>query len=118
MRVTAVIFVCLFIIIDVFGQEQEKSKDDLKKSKKFTKLGKKPTKLKSTTVDPDDIDTFDSDDVAEVTSEQTVSTTRAPVEPLNPKARLKQDLLKNYNKDIHPVKDWNNAVQVRKSGYL
>ena len=116
MRKTAVIFVCLVVLVGVvIGQDEDKkSKDDLKKSKKFTKLGKKPVKLKSSTVDPDDIDTFEADDdTAEVTSEQTVSTTRAPpVEPQNAKSILKQDLLKYYNKADHPVKDWQNAVQV------
>ena len=46
-------------------------------------------------------------------STTTTKTTEAP-EPVpdNDRARLKKMLLKDYDKKIHPVKDWTNPVKV------
>ena len=106
--------VLLLLLGDVIGQ----SKEDLKKSsqsKKATKLLKK-TKLldivKDEDISPsvatptmttpipdiDDSDITDQDDDDELVQ--------------HPAYRLKKDLLRNYRKDIHPVKVWTDTVKV------
>ena len=50
------------------------------------------------------------------TMETTTSTTETPEpepEPMNDRVRLKKMLLQNYDKKIHPVKDWTKPVKVK-----
>jgi len=82
--------------------------------KKYKKLSKR-AKLKKLKTDPDDA----VDDFILTTTTTSTTTTAAPViddddvdEQTHPKYKLKRDLLRNYNKDLHPVKVWTDTVKV------
>lgn len=86
---------------------QSEVKSETKKS-----LLKKNAKLKK--FDPNTATTRST-----ATTQTITTVTEAPEpEPDNEIARLRKMLLKNYDKKIHPVKDWTNPVQVMNAGLL
>ena len=81
---------------------QSEVKSETKKS-----LLKKNTKLKK-------FDATTATTPSTTTTTQTITTEAPEPEPNNGIARLKKKLLKNYDKKIHPVKDWSKPVKVMK----
>ena len=81
---------------------QSEVKSETKKS-----LLKKNTKLKK-------FDATTATTPSTTTTTQTITTEAPEPEPYNGIARLKKKLLKNYDKKIHPVKDWSKPVKVMK----
>ena len=99
-------FSCLLLLCSIEAiRTQSEVKSEAKKS-----LLKKNAKLKK--FDPNTATTRST-----TTTTQTITpVTEAPEpEPGNKIARLRKMLLKNYDKKIHPVKDWSSPVQVRAS---
>ena len=94
----------LFSSLEVIGTQSE-MKSDTKKAllKKNAKLKKFEPITATTTATPS----------TTTTTATTKTTTEAP-EPVpdNDRARLKKMLLKDYDKKIHPVKDWTKPVKV------
>ena len=81
--------------------KSETKKSLLKKNAKLKKFDPNTATTRSTTT---------------TTTQTITSVTEAPEpEPDNKIARLRKMLLKNYDKKIHPVKDWTSPVQVRAS---
>ena len=94
---------------------ENKSKTDDKKPKKYSKLDKiKPTKeeviekvkrLKTK-------DKVNDEETSTVKDMSTTAQVAQKKEITNPRDRLSQKLLSNYNKNIHPVKNWKQSVKV------
>ena len=90
----------LFSSLEVIGTQSE-MKSDTKKAllKKNAKLKKFEPITATTTATPS-------------TTTQTTTTEAPEPVPDNDRARLKKMLLKDYDKKIHPVKDWTKPVKV------
>jgi len=97
----------LFSSLEFIGTQSE-MKSETKKAllKKNAKLKKFEPITATTTATP-------STTTTATTTQTTTTTTEAP-EPMpdNDRARLKKMLLKDYDKKIHPVKDWTKPVKV------
>ena len=92
------------VLLLFFSIEAIKTQSEVKSETKKSLL-KKNTKLKK----------FDATTATTPTTTTQTITTEAPEpEPYNDLARLKKKLLKNYDKKIHPVKDWTKPVKVMK----
>ena len=100
----------LFSSLEVIGTQSEMKSDTkkalLKKNAKLKKFEPITATTTATTATPSTTTT--------TTQTTTTTTTEAP-EPVpdNDRARLKKMLLKDYDKKIHPVKDWTKPVKVR-----
>ena len=94
----------LFSSLEVIGTQSE-MKSDTKKAllNKNAKIKKFEPITATTTAAPP----------TTTTTQTTTTTTEAPEPvPKNDRARLKKMLLKDYDKKIHPVKDWSKPVKV------
>ena len=104
----------LFSSLEVIGTQSE-MKSDTKKAllKKNAKL-KKFEPITATTTATTATTATSSTTTTTTQTTTTTTTTEAP-EPVpdNDRARLKKMLLKDYDKKIHPVKDWTKPVKVR-----
>ena len=98
------------------SQEKEnKSKSDDKKTKKFSKLDKVKQSKEELTEKVKKLKTKDeeNDDLSSAVKDTTTTILPSVEEEiLNPRDRLSQKLLSNYNKNIHPVKDWKKSVKL------
>jgi len=94
---------------------ENKSKTDDKKPKKYSKLDKIKLTKEEVTEKVKKLKNKDKVNDEETSTVKDMSTTAQVAqkkEITNPRDRLSQKLLSNYNKNIHPVKNWKQSVKV------